>query len=191
MISSNLLIIAILGLAIANIVLGYKNIKHRSDNTPILNCVKDIALIYDLINNIVDKTSVDKVSVWKLPHNVDLPYMDVVYETSNGGTEKLVVKRGEILLDDFIIDKLKGLAIGEETQIITDELRHSERGDKFKLDNIKWSKMRKIAESETALYFTGLHFFEYDKRMTKGEKITATKTIKKIISIFERHREDL
>ena len=40
-------------------------------------------------------------------------------------------------------------------------------------------------------YFTGLHFFEYDKRMTKGDKIRTTKTIKKIISVFEKHREDL
>ena len=121
MMTSSLLLILIFGLVITNLLLCYIRTS-RSGNTPILNCVKDIALIYDLINNIVDKTSVDKVSVWKLPHNVDLPYMDVVYETSGDGTEKLVVKRGEILLDDTIIDKLKGLTIGEETEIITDEL---------------------------------------------------------------------
>ena len=77
------LTILIILLIIANLLLGYRNLKHRSKNTPILNCVKDIALLYDLINGIVEKTGVDKVSIWKLPYDVDIPYMDVVYETSN------------------------------------------------------------------------------------------------------------
>ena len=185
------LTILIILLIIANLLLGYRNLKHRSKNTPILNCVKDIALIYDLINGIVEKTGVDKVSIWKLPYDVDIPYMDVVYETSNDGSEKLVVKRGEILLEDSIIDKLKPLDIGEEVSIITDELFYGEKKHILTLDKIKWSKMRKIAESDTAMYFVGLHFFEFDKHMNKGEKVITTRTINKIISIFEKHRDDL
>lgn len=184
-------IFIIIILIIANAWFIYKNFIERTKSTPILNCVKDIAYVYDLINHIVEKTNIDKVSIWKLHHDMDSPYMDVVYETNNDGTEKLTVKRGEILIEDSIVDKLKPLDIGEEITIVTEELFDGDKKKDLILDKIKWSKMRKIAESDTALYFVGLHFFEFDKPLTKGEKIITTRTVNKIISIFEKHKEDL
>lgn len=152
------LLIALVLLVGINLLIAAHQLTKHDLHSPTIESLKDISMVYDVLDKLVDETKAYKVAISKACYKCDEPWAEMIYDNHVEGEERYNEKYTRIPIDQQVVDELKIVANGRHVAVNIEDLPDGLKKTLYSQEGIVYSETHKIIEVGEHLYVLVMHY---------------------------------
>ena len=173
-----------------NAYLAYQHL-HKHFNSPVLEAMRTINVVYDILYEIVNETKVSKASIARSCHTCTEPYAEMLYDSYIENGERYNLKYNRIPIDADIVAELKEVSKGFIPSVLVKNLPQNQKRELYEQEGIIYSETHLIVEVGNSQYVIVLHFMHDDYVLPEEESEIVDDKIARLVKLFKLNTKDL